>query len=158
MIRRMLLLFASILCACGGGGRTRTETVAPAGPREGVYEYLANLPSQQVRGTLRVAADTITVDPTSDYCRINLGPPDPLSIKYTCTGTGSYESIQLVIDRRNPAQLSKWIANFRVTRRREVCAQYAVRDGRQVCVQTTTETYETTESRSGTLQIRRTSG
>ena len=146
----------AVLLACGGSAVSRPETAAPSGSREGTYEYLANLPSQQVRGTLRVTSDTMVVDPVSDYCRPVIGPPDPLYIKYTCQGTGTFEQLTLTIDRRNPMQLSKWGATFRVTRRREVCTQYATRDGRQVCVQTTTETYETTESRSGNLQVRRT--
>jgi hypothetical protein len=42
-----------------------------------------------------------------------------------------------------------------VQRQRDVCAQYAIRDGRQVCVLTKTEMYETTESRTGNLQVRK---
>lgn len=154
MKRLIVIIVATVTGGCSGAG-PQPQTAVPAGPIEGTYEYLVALPNQQVRGTLRVTGDTALVDPVSDYCRPTLGPPDPLSIKYTCTGTGTYEQIQLNIDRRNPMQLSKWAATFRVTRRREVCAQYAVRDGRQVCVQTTTETYETTETRNGTLQVRR---
>ena len=135
---------------------TTTAVVASTrGPVEGEYDYVANLPGQQVGGRMRVTGDTITVDPMADYCRPTVGAPDLLAIRYTCNGPGDLESIQLRIDRRNPVQLSKWTAMYRVQRRREVCAQHAVRDGRQVCVQWTTETYETIETRSGTLQVRR---
>jgi hypothetical protein len=154
---RIALAMLPVLVACGGS-RATTETATPSGSFEGTYEYIANLPTQQVRGTLQVVGDTVLVTPVSDYCRPVLGPSDPLYFKYTCQGTGTYEQVQLTIDRRNPAQLSKWSATFRVQRRREVCVQYAMRDGRQVCVQTTTETYEATESRSGSLQVRRLSG
>lgn len=150
-----IVLLALPLLACGGSGAATPRTAAPGGPVEGTYEYMANLPTLQVRGTLRVVGDTVLVDPVSDYCRPLIAPPDPLYIKYTCQGTGPYEQLTLTIDRRNPLQLSKWDATFRVQRRREVCVQYAVRDGRQVCVQRQTETYEATESRSGTLQVRR---
>jgi len=139
-------------CASGGSGAASRE---PPGPVEGTYEYFASIPGQQVRGSLRVVADTIMVDPDADYCRPVIGTPDPLVIRYTCSGSGRFESLLLALDRRNPAQFSKWTATFRVQRRREVCAQYAVQNGRQVCVRTQTETYETTESRSGTLQVRR---
>jgi hypothetical protein len=142
------------LAACASSGSQPPVTTAPSGPIEGNYEYMASLPSMQVRGTLRIVGDTVLVE-TTDYCRPTVAPPDPFSIKYTCTGSGTYEQIQLTIDRRNPVQLSKWLATFRVQRRREVCVQYAVRDGRQVCVQTTTETYETTDTRSGNLQVRK---
>ena len=104
---------------------------------------------------MRVLADTVIIDPMADYCRPVVGPPDQLAYRYTCNGPGNVESIQLRIDRRSPLQLSKWSAAYRVQKRREVCTQYAVRDGRQVCVQTSTEMYETTENRSGTLQVRR---
>src|SRR5687767_6009852 len=155
MKHRMAVLAIPVLWACASSGNQPPVSVAPSGPIEGTYEYLANLPSLQVRGTLRIVGDTVLVEPLTDYCRPTVGPPDPFAIKYTCTGTGTYEQIQLTIDRRNPMQLSKWHATMRVQRRREVCAQYAVRDGRQVCVQMTTETYETTETRSGNLQVRR---
>jgi hypothetical protein len=150
--RAILLCVTVLACASASGSR---ESSAPAGPIEGTYEYTANLPGAQVRGTMRVVRDTVLVDPMADYCRPAVGVPDQLAIRYTCNGPGTYEQIQLRIDRRNPVQLSKWSATFRVQRRREVCTLYAVRDGRQVCVQTQTETYETTESRSGTLQVRR---
>lgn len=154
-------VFCVLFLACASSSRT-TETSTTAavaatasGPIEGDYDYMANLPGQQVRGRMRVIGDTVTIDPMGDYCRPTVGVPDPLAILYTCNGPGNVESIQLRIDRRNPAQLSKWTASYRVQRRREVCTQYAVRDGRQVCVQMTTETYETIEPRSGTLQVRR---
>lgn len=155
MTARMILLAVPLLAACGGSATTKPETAAPSASIEGRYEYTVMLPTQQVRGTLHVTADTIVVDPVSDYCRVAIGPPDPLYIKYTCQGTGTYEQLTLTLDRRNPMQLSRWGATFRVTRRREVCVQYAMRDGRQVCVLTQSETYETTESRSGILQVRR---
>jgi hypothetical protein len=155
MIRRMAILAVSALAGCASSGTRQPATAAPSAPIEGDYEYLASLPSVQVRGTLRIVGDTVLVEPVTDYCRPTIAPPDPFAIKYTCTGTGTYEQIQLTIDRRNPAQLSKWQATFRVQRRREVCVQYAIRDGRQVCIQTTTETYETNDTRSGNLQVRR---
>lgn len=155
MTTRVALLAVPLLVACGGSSGPKPETAASRASIEGRYEYTVILPTQQVRGTFHVTADTILVDPVSDYCRVAMGPPDPLYIKYTCQGTATYEQLTLTIDRRNPAQLSRWAATFRVTRRREVCVQYAMRDGRQVCIQMQTESYDTTESRSGTLQVRR---
>jgi hypothetical protein len=161
MTRSVTPALCVLFLACASSSRT-TETTATtavaataSGPVEGEYEYTANLPGQQVRGRMRVAGDTVIVDAMTDYCRPALGVPDPMAIHYTCNGTGNLESILLRIDRRNPVQLSKWTARYRVQRRREVCTQYAVRDGRQVCVQMTTETYEAIEPRSGTLQVRR---
>jgi hypothetical protein len=147
--------FGATLAACASGGGGAAVARAPAGPIEGTYEYFASIPGQQVRGSLRVGDDTIVVVPDADYCRPVVGTPDPIVIRYTCNGPGRFESLMLTLDRRNPAQFSKWAATFRVQRRREVCAQYAVQGGRQVCVRTETQTYETTESRSGSLQVRR---
>jgi hypothetical protein len=161
MTRSIAHVFCGLFLACASSSHT-TETstttavaATASRPIEGDYDYLANLPGQQVRGTMRIIGDTVTIDPMADYCRPALGVPDPMAILYTCNGTGNVESIILRIDRRNPIQLSKWTARYRVQRRREVCTQYAVRDGRQVCVQMTTETYEAIEPRSGTLQVRR---
>jgi hypothetical protein len=157
-MRHWLAVLLILWCIGCASSQARSPAASSSEPIEGTYEYLVTLPTQQVRGTMRAIGDTILIEPVSDYCRPFVGPPDPLAIKYTCVGTGTYEELQLSIDRHNPMQLSRWTARYRVQRRRDVCVQYAVRDGRQVCVQTTTETYETNESRSGTLQVRRTSG
>jgi hypothetical protein len=154
-VKRLYALLAPAMMACASSGGTTASPATPASPpAEGTYEYLANLPNAQVRGTLQVLGDTALVSPVSDYCRPE-PTRDPLYIRYTCQGTGAFESLFLRIDRRNPVQLSKWSATFRVQKRRDVCRRYEVRAGRQVCVETATETYETTESRSGNLQVRR---
>ena len=160
-MKRALIGLMAILSACASSSsttQTSTTTAVAAtstGPVEGVYDYVANLPGQSVRGKLRVIGDTVTVEPMADYCRPTVRTPDPLAIHYSCNGPGSFESIQLRIDRRNPVQLSKWSATYRVQRQREVCVRYETRGGQQVCVQTQRESYETQESRSGTLQVRR---
>ncbi len=154
-MRWPIWLVCSALVACASGGSTREATVPAPAPAEGTYDYIANLPGQQVRGKMQFVGDTVLVEPIADYCRPTVRSPDPLAIHYTCNGPGSFEQIQLRIDRRSPVQLSKWSATYRVQRQREVCTQYAVRNGQQVCVETRTETYETTESRSGNLQVRK---
>ena len=160
-MQRTWPVLLAIVVACASSSRTTETSTTSAvaatsgGSIEGVYDYVANLPGQQIRGTLRVIGDTVTVEPMADYCRPTVRVPDPLAFHYSCNGPGSYESIELRIDRRNPAQLSKWSARYRVQRQREVCLRYEMRGGQQVCVQTQRETYETEESRSGTLQVRR---
>jgi hypothetical protein len=160
-MQRTWPVLLALVVACASSSRTTgtstTSAVAATsgGSIEGVYDYVANVPGQQVRGTLRVIGDTVTVEPIGEYCRPTVDPPDPLAFYFTCNGPGSYESIKLRIDRHNPVQLSKWSAVYRVQREREVCVRYETRGGQQVCVQTQRETYETQESRSGTLQVRR---
>jgi hypothetical protein len=156
MNSRSGIVTCTMLLACGGSG-AKPETAAPTGPIEGTYEFVANLPNQQVRGTINVIGDTVMVDPVSDHCRPLVAPPDPLFIKYTCQGTGTYDELRLSIDRRKPAQLSKWAATYRVTRQRQVCIQYDTRNGQRVCVQSRTETYEAIDTRTGNLQLRRVS-
>lgn len=154
MSRPACLTVLVLLCACASSGATTTR--GPSTPVEGTYEYVANIPGgQQVRGVLRVVGDTMLVVPVSEYCRPSMGAAAQQYIRYTCTGQGSFEALELALDRRNPEQFSKWSATFRVQKQREVCVQYAIRAGQQVCVQTSIETYETTESRSGSLQVRR---
>ena len=157
---KLLLLLACVVLVACGGSRTAPEAAvpdaAPAGPIEGNYEYQANLPGQLVKGTLRVLGDTMLVEQTADYCLPVQGSRDPLAIWYSCKGGGRFEQLTLRLDRRNPAQFSKWSASFRVQKRRQVCAEYAIQQGRQVCVRQTTETYEDTESSRGNLQVRRT--
>lgn len=154
MTGRIGIAVLPVLLACGGSG-TRPESAAPRGAIDGTYDFVANLPNQQIRGAFSVVGDTVLVNQTSEYCRPVIGPPDPHYIRYTCQGTGTYEQLTLRIDRRNPIHLSRWGATFRVTRRREICVLYGTRDGQRICLQMQTEAYETTESQSGTLQVRR---
>ena len=154
-MRYGLVAVTAGMLACASSGNTPPASESSSVEREGIYEYVANLPGQQVRGKMMVLADTVTLEPVADYCRATLRPPDPLAYHFTCNGPGSFEQLTFTIGRRNPAQLSNWRASYRVQRQREVCVRYETRDGRQVCVQTQRETYEVTESRSGRLQVRR---
>ena len=157
MIRAMFTLLLACLTGCASSGNAPAPASrAPTESIEGIYDYVANIPGQQIRGKLRVVGDTMIVDPLNDYCRPVIGAPNPLSIRYTCNGPGSFESLGLTLDRRNPAQFSKWSASFRVRKQRQICTRYVVQpDGRQVCAEYGTETYEELESRSGTLQVHR---
>jgi len=154
-------LICAGLAACASSTRT-TETSTTTAvsattrvPIEGVYDYTANLPGQQVRGKLRIFGDTVTVEPMTDYCRPTIRAPDPLAFHYSCNGPGSFEGVQLRIDRRNPVQLSKWSASRRVRKTRQICIRYETRAGGRVCVETQLESYDSDESQSGTLQVRR---
>jgi hypothetical protein len=146
----------AILAACARSGATPAYTTATAPARtEGTYDYVANLPGQPLRGKMRIYGDTVTVEPMGDYCRPTVRTPDPLAFHYSCNGPGSFESIQLQIDRRNPVQLSRWSANYRVRKTRSVCIRYESRGGENVCVRSQQETFDSSESKSGTLQLRR---
>lgn len=153
--RRPLFTVATLatFTACASAGNTAASRAAQ-GPIEGAYEFFASVPGgQRVVGKFHVVADTIVFDQSND-CSSKLSPPGPFVaphdrnfVRYSCNG------VVLDFDRRNPVQSSKWYAGLLVRRQREVCAQYAVQNGREVCVRNKTETYETTESRSGKLQV-----
>jgi hypothetical protein len=149
------ILTLAMLNACASGGNATVSSQA-RGPAEGSYEFFASVPGQHVRGILRVGADTMIVtDVSGAGCLPSVWlrqvQRDPNVFYYGCTG------LLITFDRRNLIQLSKWSFSIPVQRRREVCAERAVRNGREVCVRTEIETYEATESRSGSLQIRRAS-
>ena len=155
MRRLVVLVWAVLVPARASSGTTTATAREPATPIEGTYDYTAILPGQQVTGKLRVTGDTIIVMPNNDYCQPVQGAPSPLVIRYTCNGPGRFESLVLTLDRRNPAQFSKWAASFRVQKQRQVCRRTAIQNGREVCVEQGVESYEDIESRSGTLTVRR---
>jgi hypothetical protein len=137
--------------SCASGGSTTSRDVAPA---EGTYDFVATVPGQAVRGTLQVAADTMFFSPV-EGCNSNIRT-EPIGhasnagvFRYACS------SAVLEFDRRNPVRSSKWSATVQIRRRREVCAERAVRNGREVCVRTEFETYEVNENRSGLIQVTR---
>lgn len=148
------ILTLAMLNACASGGSATVSSQA-RGPAEGSFEFFASVPGQHVRGILHVGADTMIVaDVVGAGCLpsvwIRQVQRDPNVFYYGCSG-----GLLITFDRRNLVQLSKWSFSMPVQRRREVCAERAVRNGREVCVRTEIETYETTESRSGALQVKR---
>lgn len=152
MMKRRGVVLALLLAACSSSGSSPATSATPRAPAEGTYDYVVNLPTSQIRGRLQIIGDTAIVSPQADYCR-PLPDRDPLFIRYSCQSTGAFDNLLLRIDRRNPIQQSKWSANLRVQKRREVCRRSETRAGRQVCVETGIETYEDSESRSGALQV-----
>ena len=153
MTRWVAVVSIAVLEGCAISGTPVTHE--PSAPIGGTYDYTATLPGQHVQGKLRVLGDTIIVVPNNDYCQPVKGPPSPLTISYTCNGPGRFESLSLTLDRRNPVQFSKWAARYRVQKQRQICVRSTIRDGREVCLERGVETYEDTESKSGTLLVRR---
>ncbi len=154
MRRLCAILILTTLTACVSGGKT---AATDAGPRsiEGTYRYFASVPSGHVRGTLIVLPDTMLVEPEDDEC----WPLKVNNMRYMGLSAIPYGCRKAIIafDRQKPAQGSRWIQYFTVRKTREVCAQYAVQNGRDVCIRRQSEPYEATESRSGRLQVERSS-
>ena len=145
-------------CASGSRSPAKSETTAA---REGIYEYSASIQGTTVRGKLHVLPDTILVDSESGECGAVTG--DVRNFRVGCRGTTVVTMDQgralggalLVFDRGNPGQGAKWVGNFPVQKRRQVCERYEVRQGREVCASTKIESYEVLEPKSGPIQMRR---
>lgn len=149
----VIILTIATLLSCASGGNTATSRDIAA-PIEGTYDFVASTPGQPVRGTLQVTADTMFFGAV-EGCDSNIRS-EPIGnasnggvFRYACN------SAVLEFDRRNLVRFSKWSATVRQQRLRQVCAQRAVQNGREVCVRTEMERYEVPESRSGTIQVKR---
>lgn len=137
------------LAACASAGSTAGNP-EPLATRQGIYDFSASIEGRFVRGKLNVLPDTILVESESGDC----GQVTSDS-RFFRVGCGSANWALLTFDRGNPGQGAKWVGKLPVQRRREVCARYEVRSGREVCVARKTETYAELESRSGPVQMRR---
>ena len=62
-MRASTMLACTALVACSSAGGTREGPATAAIPAEGTYDYIANLPGQQVRGQMRIIGDTVLVEP-----------------------------------------------------------------------------------------------
>jgi hypothetical protein len=148
----IIVLTVVPLLACASSGRTASHDVAAS--VDGTYDFVATVPGQAVRGTLQVAADTMFFSAV-EGCNSNIRSEPIGHASYAGVFRYACSSAVLEFDRRNPVRSSKWSATIQNKRRREVCAERAVRNGREVCIRTEIETYEVPESRSGSIQVTR---
>ena len=144
------------LAACASSTRSDLNRGPANAPVQGTYAFTANLPDQQLRGTLRVTGNDILLEPTSGSCRATESA-DTVAIRFLCHGSGRYEQLFIRIDRHRPVEASSWSATYRVPRTREHCSEYGVVAGQQVCVRSWTEYYDAAEGKSGKLRVRRAS-
>ena len=147
--------------ACASTGGTAGSLDQPVS-RLGIYEFSASVEGRPISGRLHVRPDTILVESPNGDC--GQATSDARFFNVGCRATEVVTSTEnrvatggaiLKFDRGNPGQGAKWAGNMPVRKRREVCARYEVRNGREVCAGMKTETYETTEPRSGPVQMRR---
>ena len=143
-----ILAFAT-LAACSSAGGT-AGSPEPRATRQGIYDFSASIQGSLVRGKLNVLSDTILVDAENGDCAAVTG-----NSRFFRVGCRSLDWALLMFDRGNPGQGAKWEGNVPVQRRREVCARYEVRNGREVCAAMKSETYTALEPRSGPVQMRR---
>jgi hypothetical protein len=155
----LALLTLASLHACAGSGKPVTSDSRPT--REEIYEFTASILGTVVRGKLHVLTDTVLIDSEAGDCGTVTG--DSRFIRVGCRSTTVVTTDQsfrmsgavLSFDRGNPGQGAKWVGNFPVQKRRQVCERYETRQGREVCASTRIESYEELEPRSGPVQVRR---
>ena len=153
-------LTIAAFAACATAGRTSVSQ-DPVASRLGFYEFSASVDGRPISGRLHVRPDTILVESENGDC--GQATSDARFFNVGCRGTEVLTSTEnrvvtgaiLRFDRGNPGQGAKWGGNMPVRKRREVCARYEVRNGREVCAGMKSETYEATEPRSGPVQVRR---
>lgn len=144
-----VLLAGVLTIGCGPA----SPSVTPA-PESGMYEFVANIGSETLRGTMVVAQDTIIVQAEAAQCI-----PAPYSgrnsqiLVYNCRGTPGG---RLHLDRKHPATQSMWYGTVTRTATRTVCDQWAVStSGQRVCTARRTENYDQVTNISGTIKTRR---
>jgi hypothetical protein len=156
------LLLSGAIVACGG---SRASVESEAASVVGVFEIVAAIPGRHVTGKLQVESDSITFHPESN-CSGGYRPTGSTGFGNSQTWSAKESFGQqrvrfgcgiatLEFDKRNPIRSPTWSSTIGVRKTRRVCANYVTRNGRQVCERTTMEAYETTESRSGPIQVRR---
>ena len=144
------------LTACASSNNAVPSSGPANAPVQGTYVFTANLPDQQMRGTLQIMGDRIMLEPASGTCRATEGT-DTVMVLFLCNGSGRSEGLSIRINRRKPAEGSYWSASYRVQRSRQICQEYGVVSGQQVCVRSWTEYYDAAEGKNGKLRVRRTS-
>lgn len=150
--------------ACGGT-RGASSVDAASAKTDGIFDFVANVPGQQmgstirVRGTLAIVGDSLVVHPDTNCAiftpemnarlvasqRASIGPG--VASLY-CQG-----GARLTFYRHNPSA-ARWSATVRVPKQRNACVEYVRRETRQVCARYRPETYYEQQIRSGGIQVR----
>ena len=146
-----LTLAGAIACRANPGRSSSDPSV-----REGVFDYWADAQRYELRGLVRLTADTVVLEPRNGTCRPVIAPPDRGIARYDCSGGPSeLGQLELHIDRQNPQLSSRWRSTFKVQKQRLICAKDAASDdGQRICMRYENQTYEETVTLTGRLRIR----
>ena len=145
-----LVLLGALACRTKPG---RAESATSL--REGIFDYWANAQRHELRGIVRMTADTVVLEARDGRCRPAVAPPNRQFVLYECAGPSELGQLELRIDRQNPQLASTWRATFKVQRQRVVCAKDAVTvDGQRLCMKSETENYEESMTLTGPLRLR----
>jgi hypothetical protein len=159
MLCRPICLGFALAALAGVSSSCKAAPPAPApSPLAGTFDFAAYTPRGEIRGVLRIRADTITVEFALAHgsCQEQPLQPNPLmEFRYQCADIGDWRAFTLAVDRRRGLLGSRWSGSYQVEGWREVCVEYITdAQGQRVCVRTERERYETTEYGSGVVNLR----
>ena len=146
-LRTMLLvLAASASGACASSGKPGVPV------QDGTYEFVTRTGGfGDLTGRLTLRDGQTSIQPLQGQCREDPSRTGVERLRFLCDVGTEIENVTFTIDRRLPLTRSVWGGFVRQTRTRTVCDQYAMENGRQVCVRTREETYEVRTPVSGPL-------
>jgi hypothetical protein len=134
----------SVACASSGARSAPLE--------DGTYEFITRTGGfGDLTGRLTLRDGQPSLQPLQGQCREDPSRTGVERFRFLCDIGSEIENVTLTIDRRLPLTRSVWSGFVRQTRTRSVCDQYAMENGRQVCVRTREETYEVRTPVSGPL-------
>ena len=144
------MLWAWVAMACAGGPSPQTAVT-----EDGIYDFTGSTgEATTLRGSLTVLAGAMSLRPEFGSCRIDQAASSTERTRFLCDNTSEVEQLAFLLDLRFPLTRSSWSGRLRRRQTRTVCARYATQNGRQVCVQTRTETVDVMVPVSGPLTFR----
>ncbi len=118
------------------------------------YEWVANLPNQELRGLFAIFADTIVLTAQDHACRPAGGTPSRDWLVYECLNVGAFRTVKVQLARRNPLQGSLWSGVATEVKQRRICAPPAGGTSAAAgCRRATMQQYEEDVQHSGRLTV-----
>lgn len=147
VLRTMFLaVVATASAACASSGARNVPV------QDGTYEFITRTGGYgDLTGRLTLRDGQPSIQPLQGQCREDPSRAGVERFRFICDVGSELENVTFTIDRRLPLTRSVWGGVVRQTKTRTVCDQYAMENGRQVCVRTREETYEVRTSVSGPL-------
>jgi hypothetical protein len=126
----------------------------PANRAVGSYNYRARLGAYDEVGVFGISPDTVIVNPRASLCiERQPSPRDNLYRAFSCTGTGTIRSVNLIIDLQKPSA-SRWTAVRIVTVPNRDCITDSVTPtGERRCLRYSTQQLEVEQQFSGQLFV-----
>lgn len=153
----MMIAAAALTAACHHQASSRSPVLSI--DRLGVYQFSEHATAGgdtpetlDIEGTVVVLADTVAVEARPGPCIPSTPSVSSTSYAYTCGN-----NLSLSFDRRDPIRRATYFTRLAHNVKRQVCARYAMVNGRQTssCAEFRTETSQEYVNRSGVLRLMR---